>query len=98
MRLEALLRAYAEGLARDPWLDRLGCVLRDVSPTLTPDGGWLLRDEAGDALPLTAREHWRLLALSGGRPVDVMGEWNGEALLPLGAVAAGVYTPLTEAR
>ena len=97
-RIEGLLRAYAEGLARDPWLDRLGCVLRDVTPSLTPAGAWLLRDAVGDALPLTAREHWRLLAISGGHPVDVMGEWNGEALLPLGVIAADGYTSLTEAR
>jgi hypothetical protein len=96
--LESLLLAYAEGLARDPWLDRLGGVMREVTPVLMEDGGWLLRDAAGDALPLVAREHWRLLAASGGRPVDVMVEWDGETLLPLGVVAAGTYTPLTEAR
>lgn len=97
-RLEAFLLAYAEGLARDPWLVRLGGVLRAVRPAVTEAGEWRLLDAAGDALPLVAREHWRLLAVSGGHPVDVMVEWDGEALLPLGVVAAGIYTPLTEAR
>ncbi|HEU0026761.1 MAG TPA: SWIM zinc finger family protein [Ktedonobacterales bacterium] len=97
-RINGLLRVYAEGLARDPWLDRLGCALRDVIPTLTPDGGWFLLDTADDALPLAGNGHWRLLALSGGRPIDLMAEWNGETLLPLGAVADGAYIPLMEAR
>ncbi len=97
-RIEAFLRAYAEGLARNPWLDRLGGALRDVIPTLTPEGGWFLLDTAGDALPLMGDDYWRLLALSGGRPVDVMVEWNGETLRPLGAVAAGAFTSLVEAR
>ncbi|HEX9036591.1 MAG TPA: SWIM zinc finger family protein [Ktedonobacterales bacterium] len=97
-RVEGLLQAYAGGLACDPWLGRLGGVLRGVTPTLTPEGDWRLLDADGDALPLVAREHWRLLAVSGGQPVDVMVEWNGETLLPLGVIAVGTYTPLTEAR
>ena len=97
-RIEELLWTRAEGLARDPWLGRLGCVLRDVIPTLTPEGSWLLLDTGGAALPLVGASHWRLLALSGGHPIDLMAEWNGETLLPLGAVAAGAYTSLTEGR
>lgn len=97
-RLAALLRAYAEGLARDPWLDRMGAVLLDVTPTLTTEGDWLVLDNDGDALPFSARDHWRLLAVSGGYPVDLMAEWNGETLLPLGVIAAETYTPITEAR
>jgi hypothetical protein len=32
-----------------------------------------------------------LLALSGGLPVDIAGEWNGSTLAPLGVMAAGEY-------
>ena len=28
---------------------------------------------------------WALLALSGGQPLSLMGEWNGETLRPLAA-------------
>ncbi len=92
--IEAFLGAFAEALSRQPWLDRLGCALRDVTPIPMPEGAWLLSDHAGAALPLAGDDHWRLLALSGGAPVDLAGEWNGERLLPLGVFAEGAYTPL----
>jgi hypothetical protein len=95
--IEAFLSAYAAGLAREPWLDHLGCVLRDVIPMRTKDHGWLARDAAGAALPLAPGDHWYLFAISSGHPVDLMADWDGEALLPLG-VTADVYTPLTGAR
>lgn len=47
---------------------------------------WYLANRAGAALPLAERESlWTLLAISGGNPVTVAGEWNGERLLPLTA-------------
>jgi hypothetical protein len=92
--IEAFLGAFAAALGRQPWLDRLGCALRAVTPIPMQEGDWLLRDLAGVALPLAGDDHWRLLALSGGRPVDVLGEWDGEHLLPLGVFAEGAYAPL----
>lgn len=45
---------------------------------------WYLVDETGAGLPLTERESlWTLLAVSGGHPVTVAGEWDGRELLPL---------------
>jgi hypothetical protein len=58
---------------------------------------WHVRDTAGGALPLSRGDHWTLLALSGGAPLDLAGEWNGEALLPLGAIVSDTYYPLGEA-
>ena len=51
-------------------------------------------DSAGYTLPLAGGDHWLLLALSGGRPLHMIGEWSGEKLLPLGAIVDGMYTPL----
>jgi hypothetical protein len=34
--------------------------------------------------------------MSGGRPVDLAAEWNGEGLIPLGVAAAGTYCILAE--
>ena len=34
---------------------------------------------------------WSLLALSGGYPLTVFGEWDGEAFLPLGAWVEGRF-------
>jgi hypothetical protein len=92
--VEAFLRARAEVISRQPWLDRLACVLRDVTPVCVSVDSWWARDETGAGLPLEGSDHWRLLALSGGNLVDLIGEWDGETLLPLGMIAEGIYTPL----
>ncbi|MGW5260563.1 SWIM zinc finger family protein [Microbispora sp. NPDC004025] len=78
-RVPALI---AEVLAADPWTDSWPLVLADVVPCL--DG---LADEEGNALPLhpSAGVPWRLLAVSGGRPVTVAAEWTPRGVLPLTA-------------
>ena len=46
----------------------------------SPDSGWRLVDRTGAALPLAERESlWTLLAVSGGGPVTVAGEWHRTA-------------------
>jgi hypothetical protein len=89
----AFLTAVADAVARQPWLERFACSLRAVTPA-PHDAAWYLVDAAGEALRLQGTDHWRLLALSGGAPVDLAGEWDGERLLPLGAVVDGRYEVL----
>jgi hypothetical protein len=86
--LAAATLAYARALAADPWTERVLLVLDGVVPE-PRDGRWLLRDARGDALPLSSRAPWPLLALSGGHPVWLSGEWDGDALLPLAAATPG---------
>ena len=55
-------------------------------------------DTAGRGLTLAGSAHWKLFASSGGQPVDLFGEWDGRALLPLGILAEGTFhTLVTEA-
>jgi SWIM zinc finger len=75
------LREYAQALALDPWLDRWPAALASVR--LSRDHR--LVDPRGDALPLDATDHWRLLALSGGGPLTVAGEWSAQGLRALSA-------------
>ena len=96
--IDHALDAYAEGLAKNPWLDRRPMSLAAVTPapstTVSRDGvAWHVRDTAGEQLPLHARfnEGWTLLALSGGGPIGLFGEWDGEQLRPLGVAANGGY-------
>jgi hypothetical protein len=96
--LAALLDHVATATARQPWLDRFPCAVSGVVPICGGESVWLVRDADGAALPLADGEHWRLLALSGGTPVDLAAEWDGEALLPLGVLADGTYHLLTEGR
>ena len=83
----ALLAGYATGLEQDPWLTVWPALL--TGTPIPPGGGrpgerWRLIDPAGAALPLAERESlWTLLAVSGGHPVTVAGEWHPDGLLPL---------------
>ena len=54
-------------------------------------GQWSVVDAAGDELPIHRRfpRAWELLAVSGGRPVGVFGEWDGEALWPMSVSTDG---------
>ena len=46
--------------------------------------GWQLADRAGLAVPLLGQEsRWPLLAVSGGQPVCLAGEWSPAGLIPL---------------
>jgi hypothetical protein len=82
--------AFAQAVACLPWLARIAAPLQAVTP-LRLDGGWWVRDSAGQGWPM-ARQFtaaWELLALSGGAALPVFGEWDGEAYLPLSAWAGG---------
>lgn len=90
--IDAFLSRVATALACQPWLERFLCVLRNVTPVCTNGGeAWYACDSRGDALPLVKGEYWQMLALSGGSPIDLAAEWDGEALLPIGVLAHGAY-------
>jgi len=91
--LDAFLASVAAATARRPWLDRYAGFLAQVVPVLTAERRWLVRDREGKALPLLRGDHWTLLALSGGHPIDLAVEWDGDALRPL---AIGPYPHLDQ--
>jgi hypothetical protein len=89
-----LLAGYAAALAQDPWLDTWPAVL-DATPARAPVP--CLSDAGGEALPLHpgAGDCWPLLALSGGHPLTVAGEWTPRGLWPLTAWdQGGMVVPL----
>lgn len=84
------LSVVARVLAVDPWADVQPVAVREVTLLTKGSAPWLLRDQAGRAMPIATTEaDWRLLALSGGAPVDVTGEWDGFAFTPQAAAKAG---------
>jgi hypothetical protein len=94
--IEAFFAGVTASLARQPWQERFLCVLRGMTPCYDSErGAWHVRDATDAALPLAGGDHWKLLAVSGGHPLDFAAEWNGTTLLPLGAVASGTYHLLT---
>jgi hypothetical protein len=97
--ISQLLDDYASALARQPWLREWPATLAQVRPTPLPDGRWQLHDadEAG-AVPLRFADEnapWQFLAESGGLPITLFGEWDGQAFRPLSswAGAAGLTSP-----
>lgn len=92
-RVEGLLASVAKALSRQPFLERFPVVLDRVVPCPGPDG-LLVADESGDALPLVAGSHHLLLALSGGEPACLTGEWHRDRLRPLGFFGGGRFVPL----
>jgi len=83
--IAALLEEWADALGKDPWLVSWPALL---SGTPVPgDEGWQLADDAGQAVPLLTDEAscWPLLAISGGAPVTIAGDWGGAGLRPLTA-------------
>lgn len=83
--VQGFLDEHAAALADDPWLDRWPAVLENVRLARAGGGGLFAVDEAGAALPLRLGDPWRLLALSGGGPVTLAGEWSPRGLRPLAA-------------
>jgi hypothetical protein len=84
--------AYAAALARNPWIEVFPFALKSVIP-IRRDGHWFVRDTDANLLQLNPRSshHLSLLALSGGREIDLFGEYDGEHLWPLSAIAEGRF-------
>ena len=90
--IRAALEAYGAAVAKMPWIERLGMPLGGVALVRERDR-WHVRDDSGDALPLSPRYAfaWELLAISGGSPMTAFGEFDGRTLMPLSVIAGGVF-------
>lgn len=90
--IKDMMQAYANALARNPWLEQFPVTLQTVIPS-QHNGKWFVRDTDGYQLSLMPnfQRSWQLLATSGGYPINIFGEWNGEYLLPLSAWAEGAF-------
>ncbi|MBO9309214.1 MAG: hypothetical protein J7551_05465 [Chloroflexi bacterium] len=87
--LRAALAAYADALSANPWLERFPMLVAQLVP-FYENGALALVDSNGDALPITTLEPMslaRLIAVSGGAPITIFGEYDGRAFLPLSAFA-----------
>lgn len=89
------MEAYGAALAANPWIERILFVLEQITPALEAER-WRLVDRDGRMLELPANfgGGWKLLAVSGGHPLTVVGEWDGSSLLPLGCLWEGGFLSL----
>lgn len=92
---DQLLTAYADVLALNPWVEAIPAPLQTVVPVRRGEQ-WFARDSDGRLLSLKCEPiaGWKLLALSGGYPITIFGEWNGRTLLPVSAGAGGRHVDL----
>lgn len=87
---DTALDDYATAVGADPWIRSWPVLLGAVTPAVVEDR-WFLVDRAERALPL-AGDHdsrWRLLAVSGGHPVTVCGDWDGREVTPVSVSEPG---------
>jgi hypothetical protein len=89
---ELAIDRYRQALIENPWLETFPLLITDVTPSYD-EGNWSIRDRENNYLPLELDDlrGWQLLALSGGNPITLMGEWNGHKLRPLGIWHDGGY-------
>lgn len=87
--LAAALDSLSAALAANPWQWPQPLLISDGAPALA---GWRLQTADGRCLPLRLSDEdaWPLVAESGGAPVTVFGEWDGEELRPLACWAGAL--------
>ncbi len=95
----SLANAWQEisaALARNPWILQFPVPLREAIPVFH-QSQWVLQDCDGRILPLRPRDqgYWLLMALSGGHPIAVFGEWNGSWFEVLSACVEGQFQGLS---
>jgi len=80
------LHHYATNLANNPWLTTHPCALEEVTPTLDKDT-LILLDSDNYIIPtsISPPEKWQIIAMSGGHPINLFGEWTGKVFIPLSA-------------
>lgn len=86
------LDAWRQALAHHPWFDSFPIALQTVH--LLQDGdSWFVQDQAGDCFPLNlpVPQLWQMVALAGGRPFTLFGEWGQFQFTPLGMVTDDRY-------
>jgi hypothetical protein len=83
--ISEMIQAYAKALSLNPWLEQFPVAIKNVVPICNPDGTYCNLRSDKYLLPMGNRSHqlWQLLAHSGGYPIDIFGEWDGERFVPL---------------
>lgn len=89
------LSAWQQALAQQPWITTFPFPLLNVH-VLPSENQWFVMDQSGDSLPISPNfeKAWELLALAGGHPVDLCGEWDAQIFVPLSVFAEGRFWPL----
>lgn len=76
--------AFAKALAANPWIRVMPLFLEEVIPVFH-EGKFYLVDQSARQIAINCGPTlgWKMVALSGGCPISVFGEWNGQLFQPL---------------
>lgn len=91
--LQEFARCHAEALSANPWTSPFPAYLLQMVPVFE-GGRFFLVDRERKMLPLQEghdEDHWGLIAVSTGTPLDAFGVWEENVFLPLSCVAAGRF-------
>jgi len=91
------LKEYAEAIGVNPWLLVFPAILEEVIPIYQKEAFFLI-DKNKKMLPLKTDENrvWSMIALSGGRPITVFGQWEKQVFEPLSAILADQFILLKD--
>ncbi|RZI61688.1 MAG: SWIM zinc finger family protein [Rubrivivax sp.] len=84
----------AERVAAHPFAMLHPVVLANATPVAADAGPHLTADHRAVPLLVGDADWWSLMAVAGGHPLAVMGEWDGRALRPLTAWQSGTKGPV----
>ena len=78
--------AYSKALFANPWLLDFPTCFENVTPVKKKNQLFIL-DKNNLQIEIFDRDQigWKLLAMSGGYPIKIFGEWTGDILIPLSA-------------
>jgi len=81
--------------ATNPWINKLPVIIENVVPVKT-NNRWILRDENGDGVMIHHgfQNSWKLMAISGGKPLRIFAVGRENNFEPLGAWIDNQYKML----
>ncbi len=94
---DEVLNGYRDMLAQNPWLERYPILLGNIRIALHNQVPWVISsDEKRKGLAIAGKDLdlWKLLAVSGGQLVQLLGEWDGRHLYPIGVWGDQGYCPV----
>ncbi len=89
------IKSYSKVTGDNPWIMDYPFTLNNVIPHID-NNILILLDHKGEGIPVLNKELsiWKIMALSGGKPIDIFGEWTGKELNPIAIIANKRYIAL----
>ena len=85
--------AYSKVISKNPWLGVFPVLMAQVTPVFCKNQFHLV-DSDNKTIKIAAKDDttaWQCVAMSGGKPIAVFGEWSGDDFTPLSIFAEGRF-------